>query len=650
MGGKKSRLRALNSITNSELNLPYLVTYQSFPRTSLQETFPAKVAYAFLMKENIENLRESLLSQFNLDYGYCDNSIQLLKLSQDNKLIVGVSNYWIRVHSYKDKNIIRVFKCLDQIVGLEISADNQWVFFITKKEALAWSQATNECFSLISLKGNGLRSLAIQNTCKFLAYGFINGKIALWNFHKVKHKCDLLSHKSAASRLIFIKDNFLVSGGDHFEKDFDPIIRIWNVKKLCLICILEGHGLNIIQLAFDDNNDILISLSKDCTIKVWDIKKAIEESTEKDHGTFKELRVKVFTKADEALEKIANIKNQCIQQKQNNLTDFEAQFKTFLSKFASNPKSNYEKSSFCIPKTKMDNFSQRSVSFIITKTSHNIIIIDSLLKTATLYDYITWKREKKFKTIQHEHASNLCLNSDSNSLIYNYQNEFFYEIDIQTKSCVSTPLFSSLLLHAYSSITRERILISVFFSLPGPIYYFTIWDLRTQKYLGLFKSGSSEITCLDISLNKKYFLVSTADLEIIIWDIESKTIKTVLKNHSGNHKIALSNDGQYCCILDYRTLILTDVNTKKEVCTIYGANELNIYMISQLGCKYFMYFDSGEINMINFNSKDINRCNKKNFAFTSMKKYAVITLIGQDFIFGIIKLRVLPNENTMRIY
>ncbi|OMJ87020.1 hypothetical protein SteCoe_11348 [Stentor coeruleus] len=652
MGNKHPGSKYLNLGAKSDLTLPFMVSYQSYPKNILQETFSGKVSYAFFSAEKMDDVREGLLSQFNLDYGYCGNSIHLLKLSQDSTLIMALSKYWIRIHSYKDKNIIKALKSRAQIESIEMTYDNQWVFYMTKEGIYTWNQITNECIFVVIINDIELKCFSLQKKYKLLAFGLNNGKVCLWNFFKKKFKCEFLGHKSSVSCLGFANDNFLVSGGGFFKDIFDPIIRIWDIKKRNLVCILKGHGLSILQLTFIEDEDKLISLSNDYTIRIWDIKKAIEYADKLELGNENELKSKDYSNSDEAVKLINDIKDYYMPKEAQEilLVNYHNQCKSYLSKIMSDMKSPYEISCFCIPKRDWNYSKSKSMYFMIDKSTQTLFLKEPSKKTISLYNYNTWKLQSKIKNIKNEEISNLCLNLQNSSLIYSYRSEFFYEINIKTKSCVLTPIPSSILNHAYSSITRECILLSIFYSLPGPIFYFTIWDLSTQKYIGIFKSGTSEIKCLDISLDKKSCLVSTEDLKIRIWDIESKTIKAVLDDEIGDHTLALSNDGRFCCMLDRRTFSVRDIISKQELCTIYEMQQLGVYMIPEpnSGNKYLVNLHEQEINMIHLNCDEVNKYDAKRFTISNSKKYLVAVFMKTHY-FHVARLRVLPKVSYSRI-
>jgi WD40 repeat protein len=57
----------------------------------------------------------------------------------------------------------------------------------------------------------------------------------------------------------------------------DKTIRLWNARTGQLITTLAGHTDDVVALAFTANSE-LISLSKDKTTILWDVRAAIEKN------------------------------------------------------------------------------------------------------------------------------------------------------------------------------------------------------------------------------------------------------------------------------------------------------------------------------------------------------------------------------------
>ncbi|KKQ10875.1 MAG: hypothetical protein WCS92_04975 [Candidatus Babeliales bacterium] len=67
--------------------------------------------------------------------------------------------------------------------------------------------------------------------------------------------------------IVFSLDNTLVAFATS-----NKTIRLWNLKRRCLICEFFGHYENINSIAFSPNGKLLVSGSSDKTVRLWNVK------------------------------------------------------------------------------------------------------------------------------------------------------------------------------------------------------------------------------------------------------------------------------------------------------------------------------------------------------------------------------------------
>merc|ERR1712013_100326 len=100
----------------------------------------------------------------------------------------------------------------------------------------------------------------------YLAVGYSDGMIRLWNLKNNSSEITLSGHKSPVSCLSFdAKGTRLVSGSADTE------IIMWDIVGECGLYRLKGHKGMITGCVFMRNKNVLVTCSKDTFVKFWDL-------------------------------------------------------------------------------------------------------------------------------------------------------------------------------------------------------------------------------------------------------------------------------------------------------------------------------------------------------------------------------------------
>ena len=145
-----------------------------------------------------------------------------------------------------------------------------------------WSLVTNQQVKTFTGHQQGVTSLAIDREGRLLASGGQDRTIIIWSLETDEKLYTLDGHTDVVLSLCFSRDGkFLASGGDGGDKT----VRIWSLADQSSL-VLKGHSDwfgGVSGVAFHLNGRLVVSGSKDKTIKIWDINTAKDVMTLTDH-------------------------------------------------------------------------------------------------------------------------------------------------------------------------------------------------------------------------------------------------------------------------------------------------------------------------------------------------------------------------------
>ena len=110
-----------------------------------------------------------------------------------------------------------------------------------------------------------LRAVAVSKSGKYLVCGGMNERIQIFDLSINKSLGELSQHTGAITSLEFYGDSFLLSSGE------DNAVCIWRVNDWTCVHILGGHKNIVHDLSIHNSGKLALSVSKDNTLKLWNL-------------------------------------------------------------------------------------------------------------------------------------------------------------------------------------------------------------------------------------------------------------------------------------------------------------------------------------------------------------------------------------------
>ena len=117
---------------------------------------------------------------------------------------------------------------------------------------------------------DSISALALSTDGLYLAVGFDDGSIDLWNLSE-ESRLSLTGHKEQNSRNIIAALEFTPQGDRLISASWDQTLRVWDIPGGHFSATLEGHSASVYSVAMFRNGTRTISSSKDGTLRIWDL-------------------------------------------------------------------------------------------------------------------------------------------------------------------------------------------------------------------------------------------------------------------------------------------------------------------------------------------------------------------------------------------
>lgn len=112
---------------------------------------------------------------------------------------------------------------------------------------------------------SSFKAIAISASGKYLAVAGMDERIHVYNMMTNKAMGEVAGHTGGITSLVFVEDNFLLSGSE------DHTLYIWRVYDWQQLHILGGHKDIVTDFAIHPSGKIALSISKDHTMKLWNL-------------------------------------------------------------------------------------------------------------------------------------------------------------------------------------------------------------------------------------------------------------------------------------------------------------------------------------------------------------------------------------------
>ncbi|CEF76054.1 hypothetical protein FGSG_10601 [Fusarium graminearum PH-1] len=112
---------------------------------------------------------------------------------------------------------------------------------------------------------NSITSVALSTDIQWAASGSWDNNIKIWDMETLSCKHTLVGHTYTIESILFLDDNRLGSAS------IDCAVIVWNFQTGARLHTLIGHTASVSSLVFLPESDLLISGSRDGTIRTWNI-------------------------------------------------------------------------------------------------------------------------------------------------------------------------------------------------------------------------------------------------------------------------------------------------------------------------------------------------------------------------------------------
>ena len=211
--------------------------------------------------------------------------VNALSFSNDSKLLATASeDRTVKIWHFNKQNQVVSRVVFESLIAtsLAFSRDNQ--ILITGEEDNVKLRCLKSRKTLKSLVGHQkkVNAVAVHPRNKLIATASEDNRVILWSLRSGEMVCTFTEHQDSVTDLAFSPDGkILASSGDANDKT----VKLWFLSNNKLIT-LKGHsdwfgGVN--SVAFSPDSKVIVSGSKDKTIKIWRVETGEEIMTLRSH-------------------------------------------------------------------------------------------------------------------------------------------------------------------------------------------------------------------------------------------------------------------------------------------------------------------------------------------------------------------------------
>ncbi|MCW8963847.1 MAG: ankyrin repeat domain-containing protein [Gammaproteobacteria bacterium] len=225
------------------------------------------------------------VQQSHSSYGH-QGVIQALSLSDDGKqLLTGSDEGLVQVFHSPSGNCQQTLSGHSAaITAVGFSVDNQYAISGARDNKIKiWDLQQGTCVQTLSGHKGGITCLHTLPNERLLVSGSDDKTLRIWDFPSGQCLQVLKGHQQAVSCCQPLSDwQYLLSGGE------DKTIKLWSLstaRHITDIGKMGGHVARIAALNASYDDQVIASVSKDCTIRLWDMEHNKAYQTISAHAT-----------------------------------------------------------------------------------------------------------------------------------------------------------------------------------------------------------------------------------------------------------------------------------------------------------------------------------------------------------------------------
>lgn len=211
------------------------------------------------------NLVSGIQDKFAIRFDFPVYSICLI--NENQQLVVGLSNGDIHVFDLESRLEIKYFT--QHIKAIFAISENPFKkqFYITDADGnlSIWDALSLELIVYLPLDCGKIRRIKTNSKGDFFTLVSQDGFIRVFDTTFFNEVSSYRAHESGATAVLFHpkNDNQIITGGK------DALLKIWEWKTAQLIQVIPAHNFVIYDLISMNMGDLVISCSRDKSIKIW---------------------------------------------------------------------------------------------------------------------------------------------------------------------------------------------------------------------------------------------------------------------------------------------------------------------------------------------------------------------------------------------
>ena len=217
----------------------------------------------------------SLIASFKYD----NSRVRAIDFNRDGQLLAcGNDSGTVCLWDIKtgERKTVMNSSSKDWIWSVAFSPDDSTIIGVSEDRSLqAWNAASGKLLRALRGYTNVPVRLAFSPSCQYLASGHQDSKIYIWDYIRGGSPIRTVDggkngHKSAVISIEFSSqdENLLVSGSK------DCTVKVWdvsNMKRVRHVRTFEGHTDQIWAVTFSPDRKLIASGSNDLTVRIWDM-------------------------------------------------------------------------------------------------------------------------------------------------------------------------------------------------------------------------------------------------------------------------------------------------------------------------------------------------------------------------------------------